>query len=110
MTNYVLTINSDKENYSKITDALQVIPSNVKSFWEFSIDEENKLYTTAIAYFMDLIESNMKKLNDLGIKKEHISVWFYKPYKEQCNMEFSPQEMKRLADNGIVLCISCWEV
>lgn len=110
MTSYVLTINSDKKNYPKITDALQVTPSSIRSFWELSIDEDNKLYTKAIIYFMDLMEANMQKLKDIGIKKENISVWFYKPYEGQCNMEFTPQEMKRIAKHGITLCISCWEV
>jgi hypothetical protein len=24
-------------------------------------------------------------------------------------MEFSPEDMKRMGENGITLCISCWE-
>lgn len=110
MTSYVLTINSNHINYPKITDALKVIPSSVKSFWEFSIDIDNQLYTVAIDYFMDLIEANRYKLEDINIKPEDITIWFYKPYKGQCSMEFSPQEMKRLSSNNIALCISCWEI
>lgn len=30
-------------------------------------------------------------------------------YDDQCNMEFHPQELKKLSDNEIVLCISCWQ-
>lgn len=109
MTNYVLKINSGKINSEKITDVLKVIPSSVDFFWEFSIDENNKLYTKAIVFFADLIESNMQKLKDIGVNEEDISVWFYKPYEGECNMEFSPKEMERLSFNNITLCISCWE-
>lgn len=38
-----------------------------------------------------------------------ISIWRYYEYDEQCNFEFSPQELKRMGDNGITFCISCWD-
>jgi hypothetical protein len=110
MTEYVLKINSDKKNYQKITDILQVTPSSMRSFWELSIDENNTLYTRAIQYFVDLIELNIQELKNIGITVNDISVWFYKPYEGQCNMEFTPDEMKKLSKNNITLCISCWEV
>lgn len=109
MTEYILRINSNNENYSKITDILNVKPSENNSYWEFSIDENDHLYTSAINYFMDLIEDNKNKLNSIGITSESISVWFYKPYSGQCNLEFTPKEMERLSFNSISLCISCWE-
>ncbi|MFV0530508.1 MAG: hypothetical protein ACK5MD_03630 [Flavobacteriales bacterium] len=110
MTSYVLKINTEPEHYSKISNILGVSPTNRKAFWEFSIDEDNDLYTNSINWFMDLIELNFKNLKNLGIKKEQISLWFYKPYQGECSMEFSPEEMKRLSDNNITLCISCWEL
>lgn len=47
-------------------------------------------------------------LKEIGIDRDMISVWYLYKYDEQCNMEFSPERMKRLGDNGITLCISCW--
>lgn len=59
---------------------------------------------------MDLIEYNLEKLKSIGIKSENISLWFYKPYEGQCNIEFTPREMNRWSLNNISLCISCWEI
>ncbi len=55
---------------------------------------------------MDLINFNMQKLKSIRIKEENIMIWFYKPYQDQCNMEFTPQDMKRMADSNVSLCIS----
>ena len=109
MTEYILKISTSKENYLNITRILEIVPSNDEYFWEFIIDENHDLYIKAIDSFMNIIEPNMQKLKKIGIKPEDISVWFYKPYVNECNMEFSPNEMRRLAENQITLCISCWE-
>lgn len=109
MTEYTLKIDTRKKNYSEITRILQIVPSSIEYFWEFAINEDNDLYVRAIDYFMDLIESNIQKLKKSGIEADDIVIWFYKPYTNECNIEFSPNEMRRLAENGITLCISCWE-
>ncbi len=110
MTEYVLKIDSDQKQFSKITSILQVKPSCSDVFWELSIDEKNLLYTKAIIYFINLVENNIEKLKDIGVKNEDITVWFYKPYNGQCNIEFTPKEMLKLSSNNITLCISCWEI
>jgi hypothetical protein len=106
---YILRINTDKEKYDILKDLLLVEPTSIKSYWELSIKENSNSYTDAINYFLGLIENNIKELNKNGINNEDISIWYFYEYEEQCNMEFHPMDLKRLGDNGIVLCISCWQ-
>jgi hypothetical protein len=57
-----------------------------------------------------LLEGKYQQLADIGVDVEDITIWKYYEYDNgQCNMEFHPKVTKRLGDNGIVLCISCWE-
>lgn len=99
MTEYVLKIEALENSYDEITKILHTSPSNIDSYWELTIDEDNSLYTQVIDYFMGLIENNMQKLEAIGIIKDKITVWFYKPYEGECNMEFNPKEMERLSFN-----------
>ncbi|MCB4234731.1 hypothetical protein LDL59_05385 [Kaistella anthropi] len=110
MTEYILKIEIPENKHEEITEILHISPSNTDFYWELSIGENNSLYTSAIDYFMNLIEINMQKLEAIGIKQENITIWFYKPYEGECSMEFSPKEMERLSFNNITLCISCWEI
>ena len=105
---YILRINTDKERYNIITSLLALQPTSIESYWECSINENSILFTDSINYFLDLIEKNIEKLNQNKIISENISIWCLYEYDEQCNMEFHPNELKRLGDAGITLCISCW--
>jgi len=62
-----------------------------------------------VTNFMDLLEGKYEELKRLGINRENISIWMLYAYNEECNIELSPKDMKRMGDNGITLCISCWE-
>lgn len=62
-----------------------------------------------ISDFLDLLEGKYQQLAEIGVRREDITVWKYYEYDGQCNMEFHPDETKRLGENGIVLCITCWE-
>jgi len=106
---YVLRINTDKEKYNTLSSLLAVVPTSTRVYWELSINESSNLYTKAINYFLELIENNIERLNQSGIKKEDLSIWYLYEYEEQCNMEFQPDELKKLGDSGITLCISCWK-
>jgi len=83
------------------------IPNN----WTYEvIEKENDPYFDYINIFMDVVESKFEQLSKLGIKREDITVWFIYNYDGQCNMEFDPKRLKRLADNDINLCISCYDI
>ena len=106
---YILRINTNKEKYNIITSLLAIEPTSIESYWEFSINENSILFINSISYFLNLIEKNVEKLNQNKIISENISIWCLYEYEEQCNMEFQPNELKRLGDAGIALCISCWK-
>ena len=66
-------------------------------------------YVNCIEYFLDLLEGNYEKLSLVGVERDDISIWLLYEYDQQCNMEFLPHNLKRMGENGIVLCVSCWQ-
>ena len=116
---YKLQINftSSIETFNAISDILGIIPFNndilsgkTLNEWTYEVVQENDdPYFDFIKEFLDILENKYKKLLNLGIQKEDISVWYLYEYDQQCNMEFDPTRLKRLGENGITLCISCWD-
>ncbi|MDN3693669.1 hypothetical protein QWZ06_15905 [Chryseobacterium tructae] len=88
MTEYALKIKASKELFPQITGILGVEPSTSDYFWELSIKENDNGFTAAIPYFMSLIEHKRNELEKIGVIRTCISVWLYKVYTGQCNMEF----------------------
>ena len=78
------------------------------STWIYEV-EENENYFDFINIFIDMIELKSSELQNLNIKREDISLWMLYEYDQQCNMEFDPERLKRIAANKITLCISCWK-
>ncbi|MCW3073895.1 MAG: hypothetical protein JWP69_964 [Flaviaesturariibacter sp.] len=119
MKYYKLNIHTDKtiETYNEITNLLGVQPKPVEqdsgltySIWTFEVEEDNEgPYYHFINRFLDIIEPRFEDLQKLGVEKSNITFWMLYEYDQQCAMEFHPQEMKRLGDSGIVLCIDCWQ-
>lgn len=108
---YVLKIMSEKDIKNSVSSILG-IESNYKfSGWGYEIiEKEEDDYFDFISTFLDLLKGKYEELSKLGIQKEDITIWMIYRYNGQCNMEFDPISMKRLGDNGIKLCISCYEV
>jgi hypothetical protein len=111
---YVLRIDSEKEKYDTVSQLIGVMPTSIEAFWDLSIEEDSipqgsSLYGTALSYFLNLIEKSISNLNQIGVAADDISIWYYYEYEGECNMEFSPDTLKRLGVNGITLCISCWK-
>ncbi len=121
MKYYRLHIDSkgSKNIYNKITKVLGIKPfedeeekksDDFYSLWTYSFDEkEEDPYYDFINNFLDIIEPKFAELEKIGILKNDISFWMIYEYEKQCGMEFHPQEMKRLGESGIVLCIDCFE-
>jgi hypothetical protein len=102
------------ETFNKITDLLKVKPSNIlgdiPASWVYEIiDEDENTYYDFINEFLDILENKYETLAKLGIERSDITIWYLYEYDQQCNMEFDPKRLKRLGDNGIKLCISCWD-
>jgi len=74
------------------------------------VDEDDEApYFDFINVFLDALEPKIDELLKLGVTKDDITFWLLYEYDQQCGMEFHPQEMKRLGESGIVLCIDCWQ-
>ena len=108
---------NDISKYNAITNLLQLSPKKVNqkddfaySIWtyEIEINGKDKPYDF-INNFLDILEPKFEELVKIQIDKDDITFWFLYEYDQQCNMEFNPREMKRLGENEITLCVSCWE-
>ena len=109
---YKLQILIDNENkYLIINDIIGVNSNSSPScIWDITITsgDENE-YIPFIDYFLSILEGKYEQLAAVGIARENISIWMLYEYDGQCNMEFFPKDMKRLGEEGITLCISCWD-
>lgn len=108
-SSYSLRIKTEKDNYEIINEVLGIKPTSIKSYWELSINEDSEKYYFAIPYFMDILENKIIELKKIKINCNDISIWYFYEYDGQCNMEFPPNNLKRIGENGITLCISCWQ-
>ncbi len=120
MKYYRLHIDTDGtlEMYNNITLLLEIEPmkvdlendSNPYVLWTYSIDEgEQDEYYDFINNFLDILEPKFANLEKLGVTRDKILFWMLYEYDQQCGMEFHPQEMMRLGQNGIHLNIDCWQ-
>ena len=92
----------------KPTDSFSDFPDNIPNCWTYEvIDDKADEYFDFINAFLDILETKYADLERLNIKRSDISIWLFYEYDEQCNLEFAPERLKRLGDNGITFCISC---
>ncbi len=107
------------ETYNSISELLVTIPrdqdfssfpNGIPSKWTYKVITKDKdPYFDFINNFLDILENKYAKLTELGVQRDDITVWNYYEYDGQCNIEYDPNRMKRLGENGITLCISCWD-
>lgn len=121
MKYHKLNIDTDgtEKNYNEISKLLGVNPTaygpskfndNPFDLWTYIIEvADEDPYYGFINKFLDLIEPKFPDLEELGVTKDKIVFLLLYEYYGQCGMEYHPQEMKRLGENGIVLCIDCWQ-
>ena len=132
---YILRIWVKKENYTQIEAILGVKPDKANDslsdvvWWEYVIEEEHYGYIqynskgeiiykpenwrepiNFIEHFLSLLDGKFEQLKEIGIERDDISCWYLYAYDGQCNMEFSPKDMYALGKEGIVLCVSCWDI
>jgi len=114
---YRLQIVCEEYAYDEISSLLQVKPKELrvqnqllKTGWVYEIIEgEDDEYYDFINKFLDILESKYSLLEKLEVLRSDITIWLIYEYNEQCNMEFDSKDLKRLGDNGIKLCISCYQ-
>ena len=101
---YVLRIDTDSNKYDALNAVLGVKPTSTDYWWEVEIKDSRE----GLHYLLQLIEVNFSELQTVGLDKGAISIWYYYEFDEQCNMEFDSDDLKRMGECGITLCISCW--
>jgi hypothetical protein len=110
---HVLRIECKSVHFDTVDRILNTHRSNNDDlYWELIIIDDDTNSSPPIYYidaFLPLLQGKYQALEEIGISREEITIWKYYEYDEQCNLEFHPNEMKQLADNGIVLCVSCWQ-
>ena len=107
---YSLRIKASNDKF-EIIDKILGVKSNCPPFWELQLVQEgNDEYIPFIDYFLSILNGKYKQLEEIGIKRDDISIWFVYCYDSQCNMEFLPKDMYNLGKEGIVLCVSCYDI
>lgn len=99
----VIKINSPKSVYNKISRILGLIPTSELIDWEYEIVDNS------VRKVFEILNNKIVLLNDIGIKKEDVTIWLYYEYEGQCNIEFSANDLLQLSKLNINLCISCWQ-
>ncbi len=77
-------------------------------YWEWSILDDITP-TNAYDNFLNLLSGKYDALKKIGSNRDHISIWRYYTYAQECSLEISPEQMKKMGDQGVTLCISCWQ-
>lgn len=106
---YSLRIYAPDEKYQIVDDILGVKSSHEHGWILEVIEGENDEPVFFIDYFLNILSGKYEQLDKIGITREDISIWMLYEYDEQCNMEFTPDEMYKLGKEKISLCISCWQ-
>ena len=109
-TVFELQIDCSPKKICSVNNILGV-KSSSKTMWILEkIITEKEGYFPFVDFFLKILEGNYLKLEELGIQRENISVWMIYEYDSQCNMEFLPEQMYKLGKEGIVLCVSCYDI
>jgi len=59
--------------------------------------------------YHDQIEYLLKKAFRVLHHSTKLQLWVLYEYEHQCNLEFTPQQLKKLGELNIPLLISCWQ-
>ena len=107
---YSLQIDID-ENKSVLIDEILGVSRNMFNInWGLEIIiHKDDIAFDFIEYFIGILKDKYQKLELIGIARENISLWLLYEYEGQCNMEFSPEQLLKIGQEKVSLCISCWE-
>jgi hypothetical protein len=94
----------------KIIDKILGVKTNNTHSWELQHIQKEDECIHFINYFLSILDGKYNRLEEIGVTRDCISVWMIYGYDSQCNMEFSPEDMYCLGKEGIVLCISCYDI
>jgi hypothetical protein len=94
----------------QVAQVVQTPSSKDSGSWVLELEERpNDPVIPFVDLFLCLIEDKFDLLEGIGVSRDDITIWLLYEYDEQCNMEFSAADLKRLGEAGIALCVSCWQ-
>lgn len=109
MIYYSIRVNANKLIHNNLSQVLGVENTTNSSMWIYEVVPEDGVYFDFVDEFFSLLDGNYASLVQLGVSKEDISFWVLYGYKDQCNLEFTPNQLLRLGQSEIHLCISCFQ-
>lgn len=105
---YSLRIKAPNTLHRVISQVLGKPLDDFSRGWIFEVKQEDNYFD--FIEFLNILEGHYNDLEDIGIERCDITIWMVYGYKQQCNLEFSPNALYRLGQNGVSLCISCYEM
>jgi hypothetical protein len=108
---YCLRIHCPNRSVAEQLDCIFGVKGSASDgHWEYVLTEgQGDAHVDFSDVFTTMLRNTWGRVAELGVSRDDIEVWMYYEYSSQCNMEFSPSEMKRPADAGLTFCVSCWE-
>jgi len=109
---YRLQIDALKDKYSRINKILGIkpnVPYDLGWIFEY-VQKEGDEHIPFIKKFTSILEGKFDNLKEIGIERKDISIWYLYAYNAQCNLEFEPENLLLIGKEGIVFCISCFDI
>lgn len=110
---YIMKIHLESSNQVQaITSIIGRQPTRCGDYsWELEFQESDfgGRFNDCLNYIESILKSAAFNLEAMQIKLDDISIWILYEYDEQCNLEFPPDQLRRLSELGVSLCISCWQ-
>jgi hypothetical protein len=94
----------------ELVDKILGVKQNCPPFWTLQFIIDDDYYIPFVDCFLSILKGKYEQLEEIGVKRDNITVWYVYYYDAQCNMEFSPEDMYNLGKEGIALCISCYDI
>jgi hypothetical protein len=108
---YSLQIDVPRDKF-ELVDKILGVKQNCPPFWtlQFIIKNDDDYNFPFVDYFLSILKGKYKQLEKIGVTRDNISVWYVYYYDALCNMKFSPKDLYNLGKEGIVFCISCYDI
>lgn len=109
---YMLKIYCSDERMSQVSKVLGVDPTEVQhGYWGLEVsDEEIADGVDAVGRVLGLLDGKFEDLERIGVARSDVSIWLFVEYQGQCSLLFTAQDLCRIAEKKLDLCIECWEV
>ena len=108
---YVLRIACPADRMATLSRIVGAEPTRSShGYWSFEVSERaTEGPVPFVDIFLGLLKGKYDLLAEVGIARRHVSVWIYCEYSDQCNLQLLAKDLRRLGEEQIDLCISCWQ-